>query len=127
MGLKGLMCGILADMQKEYIESLSEQLRHKNEFIIKETKRANELFKLSYKRKLKIEEQQDEINRLKEMLSKAQKTLKFYANEDNFSGESYFDCVYERNPDSNLYDDFRDVGWYAKKTLNDLNSKSEDK
>lgn len=127
MGLKGLMCGILADMQKEYIESLSEQLRHKNEFIIKETKRANELFKLSYKRKLKIEEQQDEINRLKEMLSKAQKTLKFYANEDNFSGESSLDCVYERNPDSNLYDDFRDVGWYAKKTLNDLNSKSEDK
>ena len=117
----------LVDMQKEYIESLLEQLRHKNEFIIKETKRANELFKLSYKRKLKIEEQQDEINRLKEMLSKAQKTLKFYANKDNFGGESSFDCVYERNPDSDLYDDFRDVGWYAKKTLNDLNSKSEDK
>lgn len=127
MGLKGLMYRNLVDMQKEYIESLLEQLRHKNEFIIKETKRANELFKLSYKRKLKIEEQQDEINRLKEMLSKAQKTLKFYANKDNFGGESSFDCVYERNPDSDLYDDFRDVGWYAKKTLNDLNSKSEDK
>ena len=127
MGLKGLMYRNLVDMQKEYIESLLEQLRHKNEFIIKETKRANELFKLSYKRKLKIEEQQDEINRLKEMLSKAQKTLKFYANKDNFSGESSFDCVYERNPDSDIYDDFRDVGWYAKKTLNDLNSKSEDK
>lgn len=127
MGLKGLMYRNLVDMQKEYIESLLEQLRHKNEFIIKETKRANELFKLSYKRKLKIEEQQDEINRLKEMLSKAQNTLKFYANEDNFGGESSFDCVYERNPDSDLYDDFRDVGWYAKKTLNDLNSKSEDK
>ena len=93
MGLKGLMYRNLVDMQKEYIESLSEQLRHKNEFIIKETKRVNELFKLSYKRKLKIEEQQDEINRLKEMLSKAQKTLKFYANEDNFGGESSFDCV----------------------------------
>lgn len=127
MGLKGLMYRNLVDVQKEYIEILLEQLRHKNEFIIKETKRANELFKLSYKRKLKIEEQQDEINRLKEMLSKAQKTLKFYANKDNFGGESSFDCVYERNPDSDLYDDFRDIGWYAKKTLNDLNSKSEDK
>lgn len=43
MGLKGLMYRNLVDMQKEYIESLLEQLRHKNEFIIKETKRAIQL------------------------------------------------------------------------------------
>lgn len=68
MGMKNLMCEILADKQKEYIKSLSEQLKHKNELVIKESRRANEMFKLSYNRKLKIEEQQAEIDRLREAI-----------------------------------------------------------
>ena len=68
MGMKNLMCEILADKQKEYIKSLSEQLKHKNELVIKESRRANEMFQLSYNRKLKIEEQQAEINRLRDLL-----------------------------------------------------------
>ena len=70
MGMKNLMCEILADKQKEYIKSLSEQLKHKNELVIKESRRANEMFQLSYNRKLKIEEQQAEINRLRKALDK---------------------------------------------------------
>ena len=70
------MCEILADKQKEYIKSLSEQLKHKNELVIKESRRANEMFKLSYNRKLKIEEQQAEINRLREEKSEIEIELK---------------------------------------------------
>lgn len=76
MGMKNLMCEILADKQKEYIKSLSEQLKHKNELVIKESRRANEMFKLSYNRKLKIEEQQAEINRLREEKSEIEIELK---------------------------------------------------
>lgn len=68
------MCEILADKQKEYIKSLSEQLKHKNELVIKESRRANEMFQLSYNRKLKIEEQQAEIDRLKEAIRLARDT-----------------------------------------------------
>lgn len=68
MGMKGLMCEILADKQKELIESLESQLRTKNEIIINETKRANEMFRLSYNRKLQIKEQQAEMNRLRDLL-----------------------------------------------------------
>lgn len=68
MGMKGLMCEILADKQKELIESLESQLRTKNEIIINETKRANEMFRLSYNRKLQIKEQQAEMNRLRTAL-----------------------------------------------------------
>lgn len=68
MGMKNLMCEILVDKQKEYIKSLESQIKNKNETILKETQRANEMFQLSYNRKLKIEEQQAEINRLREAL-----------------------------------------------------------
>ncbi len=68
MGMKSLMCEILVDKQKKLIESFESQLKAKNEIIIKEAKRANEMFKLSYNRKLQIKEQQAEINRLRETL-----------------------------------------------------------
>ncbi len=68
MGMKSLMCEILVDKQKELIESFESQLKAKNKIIIKEAKRANEMFKLSYNRKLQIKEQQAEINRLKTTL-----------------------------------------------------------
>ena len=64
------MCEILVDKQKEYIKSLESQIKNKNETILKETQRANEMFQLSYNRKLKIEEQQAEINRLRKALDK---------------------------------------------------------
>lgn len=70
MGMKNLMCEILVDKQKEYIKSLESQIKNKNETILKETQRANEMFQLSYNRKLKIEEQQAEINRLRKALDK---------------------------------------------------------
>lgn len=79
MGMKNLMCEILADKQKEYIKSLSEQLKHKNELVIKESRRANEMFQLSYNRKLKIEEQQAEINRLREENAKMFNLLEMVA------------------------------------------------
>lgn len=68
MGMKNLMCEILVDKQKEYIKSLESQIKNKNETILKETQRANEMFQLSYNRKLKIEEQQAEMNRLRTAL-----------------------------------------------------------
>lgn len=68
MGMKNLMCEILVDKQKEYIKSLESQIKNKNETILKETQRANEMFQLSYNRKLKIEEQQAEMNRLRDLL-----------------------------------------------------------
>lgn len=76
MGMKNLMCEILVDKQKEYIKSLESQIKNKNETILKETQRANEMFQLSYNRKLKIEEQQAEINRLREEKSEIEIELK---------------------------------------------------
>ena len=70
MGMKSLMCEILVDKQKELIKSFESQLKAKNEIIIKEIKRANEMFKLSYNRKLQIKEQQAEINKLREVIKK---------------------------------------------------------
>ena len=75
MGMKSLMCEILVDKQKELIESFESQLKAKNEIIIKEAKRANEMFKLSYNRKLQIKEQQAEIDRLEETLTRTIGTL----------------------------------------------------
>lgn len=78
MEMKNLMCEILVDRQKELIKSLENQVKIKNETILKEQKRANAMFRLSYNRKLKIEAQQAEINRLKEEnteLSTALKTI----------------------------------------------------
>lgn len=68
MGMKGVMCEVLCDEQKEIIKSLENQLKGKNEIIIKETKRANEMFQLSFNRKLKIQEQQAEIDLLRDLL-----------------------------------------------------------
>lgn len=68
MGMKGVICEVLCDEQKEIIKSLENQLKGKNEIIIKETKRANEMFQLSFNRKLKIQEQQAEIDRLRDLL-----------------------------------------------------------
>lgn len=82
MGMKGLIYEILADKQKEIIKSLESQIKNKNETILKETQRANEMFKLSYNRKLKIEEQQAEINRLREAINSA---LNFMACPDDLS------------------------------------------
>lgn len=69
--------------------------------------------------------QQAKINRLRELLTKAKEVLEFYANEKNFGGDSSLDYVYEKDPESDLYEDFRDVGWYAKETLKALNDESE--
>lgn len=68
MGMKSLMCEILCDEQKEIIKSLEILIKSKNKTILEKSKRANEMFKLSYNRKLKIEEQQAEIDRLRDLL-----------------------------------------------------------
>lgn len=68
MGMKSLMCEILCDEQKEIIKSLEILIKSKNKTILEKSKRANEMFKLSYNRKLQIKEQQAEINRLKTTL-----------------------------------------------------------
>lgn len=76
MGMKNLMCEILVEKQKEYIKSLEIQIKNKNETILKETQRANEMFQLSYNRKLKIQNQQAEIKRLREEKSEIEIELK---------------------------------------------------
>lgn len=74
MGMKSLMCEILCDEQKEIIKSLEILIKSKNKTILEKSKRANEMFKLSYNRKLKIEEQQAEIDRLREAIRLARDT-----------------------------------------------------
>lgn len=75
MGMKGVICEVLYNEQKKIIKSLENQLKGKNEIIIKETKRANEMFQLSYNRKLKIQELQAEINQLREALENMTKSF----------------------------------------------------
>lgn len=99
MGMKSLMCEILVDKQKELIESFESQLKAKNEIIIKEAKRANEMFKLSYNRKLKIEEQQAEIDRLKGR------------NMELFNDLNYIACGFCKTADEAIQ--------HARKALND--------
>lgn len=99
MGMKSLMCEILVDKQKELIESFESQLKAKNEIIIKEAKRANEMFKLSYNRKLKIEEQQAEIDRLK------------CRNMELFNDLNYIACGFCKTADEAIQ--------HARKALND--------
>lgn len=93
------MCEILVDKQKELIESFESQLKAKNEIIIKEAKRANEMFKLSYNRKLQIKEQQAEINRLKGR------------NMELFNDLNYIACGFCKTADEAVQ--------YARKALNE--------
>lgn len=81
MGMKGVICEVLCDEQKEIIKSLENQLKGKNEIIIKETKRANEMFQLSFNRKLKIQEQQAEIDRLRKAIQLSRDTA-YQATQD---------------------------------------------
>lgn len=65
IGMKKIIAEILIDKQKELIAQYEEIIKKKNEQLIKEMKRANELFQLSYKRKLKIQELENELSQLK--------------------------------------------------------------
>lgn len=65
IGMKKIFAEILIDKQKEVIAQYEEIIKKKNEQLIKEMKRANELFQLSYKRKLRIQELENELSQLK--------------------------------------------------------------
>jgi hypothetical protein len=99
MGMKYLMCEILCDEQKEIIKSLEILIKSKNEIILEKSKRANEMFKLSYNRKLKIEEQQAEIDRLKGR------------NMELFNDLNYIACGFCKTADEAIQ--------HARKALND--------
>lgn len=86
--MKYLMCEILCDEQKEIIKSLEILIKSKNE-----------MFKLSYNRKLKIEEQQAEIDRLKGR------------NMELFNDLNYIACGFCKTADEAIQ--------HARKALND--------
>ncbi len=65
IGMEKILAEILIDKQKEVIAQYEEVIKKKNEQLIKEMKRANELFQLSYKRKLRIQELENELSQLK--------------------------------------------------------------
>lgn len=65
IGMEKILAEILIDNQKEVIAQYEEIIKKKNEQLIKEMKRANELFQLSYKRKLRIQELENELSQLK--------------------------------------------------------------
>ena len=65
IGMKKILAEILIDKQKEVIAQYEEIIKKKNELLIKEMKRANDLFQLSYKRKLRIQELENELSQLK--------------------------------------------------------------
>ncbi len=65
IGMKKILAEILIDKQKEVIAQYEEIIKKKNEQLIKEMKRANDLFQLSYKRKLRIQELENELSQLK--------------------------------------------------------------
>ncbi len=65
IGMEKIFAEILIDKQKEVIAQYEEIIKKKNEQLIKEMKRANELFQLSYKRKLRIQELENELSQLK--------------------------------------------------------------
>nr|DAR13231.1 MAG TPA: hypothetical protein [Caudoviricetes sp.] len=65
IGMEKILAEILIDKQKEVIAQYEEIIKKKNEQLIKEMKRANELFQLSYKRKLRIQELENELSQLK--------------------------------------------------------------
>ena len=66
--MKNIIYEFLCKEQQEVIKSLKNQIKSKNEAVLRESRRANEIFRLSYDRKLKLQEQQAEINQLKEAL-----------------------------------------------------------
>lgn len=65
IGMEKILAEILIDKQKEVIAQYEEVIKKKNEQLIKEMKRAHELFQLSYKRKLRIQELENELSQLK--------------------------------------------------------------
>lgn len=65
IGMEKILAEILIDKQKEVIAQYEEIIKKKNEQLIKEMKRANDLFQLSYKRKLRIQELENELSQLK--------------------------------------------------------------
>ena len=65
IGMEKIFAEILIDKQKEVIAQYEEVIKKKNEQLIKEMKRAKELFQLSYKRKLRIQELENELSQLK--------------------------------------------------------------
>lgn len=65
IGMEKIFAEILIDKQKEVIAQYEEIIKKKNEQLIKEMKRANDLFQLSYKRKLRIQELENELSQLK--------------------------------------------------------------
>ena len=65
IGMEKILAEILIDKQKEVIAQYEEVIKKKNEQLIREMKRANELFQLSYKRKLRIQELENELSQLK--------------------------------------------------------------
>lgn len=65
IGMEKILAEILIDKQKEVIAQYEEIIKKKNEQLIREMKRANELFQLSYKRKLRIQELENELSQLK--------------------------------------------------------------
>ena len=67
IGMEKILAEILIDKQKEVIAQYEEIIKKKNEQLIKEMKRANELFQLSYKRKLRIQELENELSQLKNL------------------------------------------------------------
>jgi len=72
IGMEKILAEILIDKQKEVIAQYEEIIKKKNEQLIKEMKRANELFQLSYKRKLRIQELENELSQLKKQVNKFQ-------------------------------------------------------
>lgn len=72
IGMEKILAEILIDKQKEVIAQYEEVIKKKNEQLIKEMKRANELFQLSYKRKLRIQELENELSQLKKQVNKFQ-------------------------------------------------------
>lgn len=72
IGMEKILAEILIDKQKEVIAQYEEIIKKKNEQLIKEMKRANELFQLSYKRKLRIQELENELSQLKKKVNKFQ-------------------------------------------------------
>lgn len=72
IGMEKIFAEILIDKQKEVIAQYEEVIKKKNEQLIKEMKRANELFQLSYKRKLRIQELENELSQLKKQVNKFQ-------------------------------------------------------
>lgn len=75
-------------------------------------------------REIELEKEIDRLSarnaKFEKKLEIAVRALKFYANENNFAGESSLDYVYEKHPTSDCIDDFCDMGWYAQQALKEI-------